>query len=154
MALLVDTSVLGRLANTDDPAHAVAETAVFQLHRRGETLLTSAQNLIEFRNFATRPLSANGLGLSASEAGAKAERFESRFAVVPDTPDIYPAWKALAHASAAIGKQVHDVRLIAVCQVHAIERLLTFNVRHFLRLAVLVPGISIVDAHDLTPRSP
>jgi predicted nucleic acid-binding protein len=148
MTLLVDTSILGRLANIDDPAHGLAETAVFELHRGGETLRTSAQNLIEFWNFATRPVSGNGLGLSVAEAEAKAERFESRFAVVSDTPDIHPAWKSLAHASAAIGKQVHDVRLIAICQVHGIERLLTFNVRHFLRFAALVPGVSIVD-----PRS-
>ena len=114
------------------------------MRRRGETLLTAAQNLIEFRNFATRPLAENGLGLPVSEAQAKSEEFESLFTVVPDTPDIYPEWKSLASLSAATGKQVHDVRLIAICKVNDIDRVLTFNVRHFLRLAAFVPGISIV----------
>ena len=82
--------------------------------------------------------------LPVSEARTKSDEFESLFPVVPDTPDIYPAWKSLANISAATGKQVHDVRLIAICKVHNIERILTFNVQHFLRFAAFVPGISIV----------
>jgi predicted nucleic acid-binding protein len=62
MAVLVDTSILGRLANRADAAHGVAQTAVAELHRRGEILHITSQNLIEFRNFATRPAGANGLG--------------------------------------------------------------------------------------------
>ncbi len=110
MPVLVDTSVLGRLANTDDPSHTVAGAAVLEMRRQHETLLTAAQNLIEFRNFATRPLADNGLGLTVLEAEAKSQEFESLFTVVPDTPDIFPEWKLLASASAAMGKQVHDVR--------------------------------------------
>ena len=68
MTVLVDTSILGRLANTDDPSHLVAGAAVLEMRRQGETLLTAAQNLIEFRNFATRPLLNNGLALPVSEA--------------------------------------------------------------------------------------
>jgi predicted nucleic acid-binding protein len=62
MAILVDTSVLGRVANRADAAHAVAQSAVAELHRRGDVLHVTAQNPIEFRNFATRPVAANGLG--------------------------------------------------------------------------------------------
>jgi predicted nucleic acid-binding protein len=148
MTVLIDTSVLGRLANTDDPNQLVASAAVLEMRRRGEVLLTAAQNLIEFRNFATRPQADNGLGLPASEAKAKSEEFESLFVIVPDTPDIYPAWKSLADVSAATGKQVHDVRLIAICKVNKIERVLTFNVRHFLRFAAFVPGITVVAPGD------
>jgi len=153
MRLLVDTSLLGRLANTDDLSHALAIAAVVELRRRQETLLTAAQNLIEFCNFATRPRSANGLELSVSEARSKADEFESLFALVSDTPDIYPVWKSLADASAAIGKQVHDVRLVAICQVHRIDGILTFNARHFLRLVTLVPGLSAVTPSNvINPR--
>jgi predicted nucleic acid-binding protein len=144
MTVLVDTSILGRLANTNDPSYLLAGTAVLEMRRRKETLLTAAQNLIEFRNFATRPVTDNGLGLPVLEAQTKAEEFESLFTVVPDTPDIYPAWKSLASASAAMGKQVHDVRLIAICKVNNIGCVLTFNVRHFLRFAAYIPGLSIV----------
>jgi predicted nucleic acid-binding protein len=38
MAILIDTSVLGRLANRADVSHPVAAAAVAELHRRSEVL--------------------------------------------------------------------------------------------------------------------
>jgi predicted nucleic acid-binding protein len=154
MAVLVDTSVLGRLANTDDPEYAAAWLAVAALHARHEELRVAAQSFVEFRNFATRPAAGNGLALSVPEADAKAEEFESLFPVLPDTPDIYPAWKLLARESMVVGKQVHDVRLVAACQVHGIAGILTFNVRHFIRLAAFVPGLTILDPQSLAASPP
>src|SRR5690349_10962501 len=98
MAILVDTRVLGRLANRADAAHAMARSAVAELHRRGEVLHVTAQNLIEFRNFATRPVAANGLGLAPAAAAGLAASFEAAFPLLDETPAIYPAWRALADA--------------------------------------------------------
>lgn len=108
MAYLVDTSVLARLANTADAFYAVAARAVLELHRRGEVLHVTPQNLIEFRNAATRPVALNGLGLAPQDVEAKAAGFEAVFPLLPDTPDIFPAWKNLVGALAVVGKQVHD----------------------------------------------
>src|SRR5262245_25739489 len=127
MAYLIDTSVLARLVNTADAQYATADRAVMDLHQRGEVLHVTAQNLIEFRNLATRPRAVNGLGLSAVDTEAKAAVFEGTFLLLPDSPDIYPAWKALVGGLAIIGKRVHDARLVAVCHVHAVTHLLTFN---------------------------
>lgn len=145
MAVLVDTSVLGRLANRADASHAVAATAIAELHRRGEALHVTAQNLIEFRNFATRNVSANGLGLTAVATERLATTFEAAFPLLGELPDIYLAWKAIVAALAVVGKQVHDARLVAVCHVHAVTHLLTFNVAHFVRMAGFGPGIVVVD---------
>jgi predicted nucleic acid-binding protein len=145
MAFLIDTSVLGRLANRTDISHPVASAAVAELHRRGEVLHVTPQNLIEFRNFATRPISANGLGLAAPAAEGLAATFESAFPLLGETPDIYPAWKAIVSALSVVGKQVHDARLVAVCHVHALTHLLTFNVSHFVQLAGYGPGVVVVD---------
>lgn len=71
MSILVDTSVLARLANTADPSHLTAARAVVELHRRGEVLHVTAQNLIEFRAVATRPVAVNGLGLTVTAAEAR-----------------------------------------------------------------------------------
>jgi predicted nucleic acid-binding protein len=142
---LIDTSVLNRLANTADLFYAVATRAVVELHRRGETVQLTAQNLIEFRNVATRPPAVNGLGLSVVDTEAKAAAFEAAFPLLAETPDIYPAWKALVAALGVIGKQVHDARLVAVCHVHGVTHLLTFNVGHFTRLAAFGPGVVVVD---------
>jgi predicted nucleic acid-binding protein len=145
MAYLMDPNVLGRLANRTDAQHGVASQAVVELHRRGEVLHVTPQVLVEFRNVATRPISLNGLGISTVDAEAQAAGFEAAFVLLAETPDIYPAWKALVGALGIIGKQVHDARLVAVCHVHAVTHLLTFNVSDFVRMAGLRPGVVVVD---------
>ena len=62
-----------------------------------------------------------------------------------ETPDIYPAWKTLVCDLGVIGKQVHDARLVAVCHVHVVTHVLTFNVSHFARMAVFGPSLVVVD---------
>lgn len=145
MAVLLDTNVLARLANTADAAYSTATRAVVELHRQGEILHVTAQNLVEFRNVATRRQAQNGLGLSVAEAAAKAAIFEAAFPLLADTPDIFPAWKALVDALDITGKQVHDARLVAVCHVHRVSHLLTFNTAHFGRLSANPPGLVVLD---------
>jgi predicted nucleic acid-binding protein len=133
------------LANVKDVQHAAASRAVTELHRRGGVLHITPQVLVEFRNVATRPVAVNGLGLPPADADTLAATYEVRFPLLPETPDIYPAWKALVAALGVVGKQVHDARLVAVCHVHAVTHVLTFNVGHFTRLAGYGPGVVVVD---------
>jgi predicted nucleic acid-binding protein len=142
---LLDTNILVRLANASDALHAVAHQAVMELHQRGEMLHITAQSLIEFRNVATRPTAQNGLGLTAVQAEAIAAKFEAMFPLLAETPDIYPAWKALVGGLGVIGKKVHDARLVAVCHVHGVTHLLTFNVGDFTPMASFRPGVIVVD---------
>jgi predicted nucleic acid-binding protein len=145
MTYFVDTSVLARLADNLSTSFPIADRAVLLLHRQQESLCITAQNLIEFRNCATRPQAANGLGLTVSAAEQQMAIFESSFPLLEETPAIFPAWKSLVHAAQVTGKQVHDARLMAVCQVHGVSHLLTFNAPHFLRFAAVLPQIAIVD---------
>jgi len=145
MAFLIDTSILVRLANVADAKFAVADRAVAELRRRGESVHMTAQNLIEFRNVATRPTVVNGLGLTVAEAESKSAIFEGSFPLLLETPDIYPAWKTLVTSLVVIGKRVHDARLVAICHVHKVTHLLTFNTPHFQSLATFGPGVIIVD---------
>jgi predicted nucleic acid-binding protein len=145
MAYLVDTNILARLANSADPQRLLASSAVLELHRRKEVLHLTPQVLIEFRGMATRPIAQNGLGLSASEAETQAAGFEAAFPLLADAADIFPTWKAIVVALGTLGKQVHDARLIAVCHVHAITHLLTFNSSHFARMEAYGPGVIVID---------
>ena len=145
MAFLLDTSILVRLANVDDAQHPVAARAVLELHRRSEILYVAPQVLVEFRNVATRPKSANGAGLPIVDAETHAATFEAKFALLAETPAIFVAWKALVGALGIIGKQVHDARIIAVCHVYAVAHVLTFNVGHFGRMAAFGPSVVVVD---------
>ena len=143
MAFLLDTSILVRLANRADPSHLVADRAVVQLHLRGELLNLTPQNLVEFRNVATRPIAVNGLGMDAASTTAEAASFETQFQLLEETRDIYPAWKVLVAAAGVLGKRVHDARLVAVCHVHRVSHLLTFNTAHFTPLAGFGPGLIV-----------
>lgn len=145
MAYLIGTSVLMRLANQGDPNHAVADRAVFKLHRQKETLHITAQNLIEFRNAATRPKAVNGLGMAIADAEREAAGFEKLFPLLPEDPRIFLTWKPLVSALGVIGKQVHDARLVAICHVNSISHILTFNVSQFTTLATFGPGVAVVD---------
>lgn len=149
MAYLVETSLLMRLANTADAQYPAALRAITALHRQGESLRTAPQNLIEFRSSATRPVAVNGLGLSTPATEAKAVAYETAFPLLPETPDIYPAWKTLVAASGCIGKQVHDARLVAVCHVYGITHVLTFNVTHFARFAAFGLGLRVVEPNSV-----
>jgi hypothetical protein len=90
MAYLLDTTILGRLANVRDVQYTVAARAVLELHRRAEVLHLTPQVMVEFRNVATRPVTVNGLGLSTVDTEALAARFEARFPLLAETPDVYP----------------------------------------------------------------
>jgi predicted nucleic acid-binding protein len=94
---------------------------------------------------ATRLAAVNGLGLSTATTQAQAVTFEARFPLLAQTPDIDPAWKSLVAALGVTGKQVHDARLVAVCQVYGVTHLLTFNVAHFVRMAGFGPRIVVID---------
>ena len=145
MKYLVDTNVLVRLANHADSHYPIALNAVIVLHRQNVDLYITPQNLIEFRNVATRPVSANGLGLTAIAAAAKAADFEIEFPLLEETNGIYSVWKAIVDALGIIGKRVHDARLAAVCHIDKIDGILTFNGGDFQQISTLAPTLAIVD---------
>ena len=139
-----------RLANKHDAQYLVAAKAVEILSLLGETLSIAPQNLVEFRASATRPIDVNGLGLSVAEAEFQATEFEAIFSLLPETPEIYPAWKALVQSAGVTGKQVHDARLVAICHVYGVSHILTFNVRHFARMASFGPGVVSIDPASIS----
>jgi len=71
MAFLVDTNVIVRWLLPHDPLSPPAVTAIDTLRGRGETVYGSAQNLIELWNVATRPPTANGLGMTPARYRSK-----------------------------------------------------------------------------------
>ncbi len=149
MPYLLDTNILLRLANADDTQHVLTTNAVASLYRAGEKLHVTAQNLIEFRNVATRPIARNGLGMSALLAAQVAASQEAAFPLLEETPNIYPTWKTLVDALGITGKQVHDTRLVAVCHVHGITHILTFNGKDFTRFQGAGPGLVVVDPNTV-----
>ena len=145
MSILVDTSVLVRLANTSDPQAGVAARAIAELRRRGEYLGITSQVLVEFRSVATRPTAVNGLGFTNQVADRDVTRFEAQFPLLIETAGIYYAWKAIVNTLGVIGKTVHDARLVAVCHVHSVTHILTFNLSQYRTLAGAPAGVTVLD---------
>jgi predicted nucleic acid-binding protein len=145
MLCLVDTSILVRLANAEDPSHAQAVGAIAALWQAGDSLHVAPQNLVEFWSVATRPLAANGLGLSVADAAAILDVYQAEFVLLPETAALFAAWRAVLNSVEVLGKQAHDARLAAHCHVHAIDSLLTFNVRHFARFTSIGPGLKLIE---------
>ena len=153
MAHLVDTNVLLRRRDINHSQFQAADEAVTRLQNRRERLCVARQNLIEFRNVASRPLNKNGLGLSAADADLDLDVAESEFDCLPEDDRVYTVWRELIAAKGVSGKQVHDARLVAYMLVYGVTHILTFNGSDFERYTMLLPeigaGIVIVQPNDV-----
>jgi len=152
LTTLVDTSILLRLSDTEDMRHAVTQRAVTRLNLEGESLVTTPQNLIEFRGVATRPVNVNGQGMTAAEVEAAIDLIESVFPLLPDRTGVYRHWRRLCRAAGVSGKQVHDTRLVAVCVTHKVSSILTWNPRDFVRFIPFVAGLQVRTPDDVLAR--
>lgn len=139
MSYLVDTNVLLRSVHKSHPMHKEAVRAVRILLARGEELCIIPQNLIEFWAVATRPVEANGLGLTINQTARKVGRLKRLFKLRPDTSTIFSEWENLVTQYQVIGKQVHDARLVAAMKIHGLSHILTFNIDDFKRFNNITP---------------
>jgi len=147
---LIDTNVLARLIALRDPLSPAALAAIDRLQEDGEGLIVAPQNLIEFWAVATRPIDANGLGLSVAKVVEEVTRFERMFRLAEEPPGLFQCWRRLAETHAVKGKQVHDTRLVALMIESRVDHILTFNVDDFRRYT----GITAVSPHSLAVRLP
>src|SRR4051794_13087977 len=113
MKVLLDTKILGRIPDASHAQHLAAVDAVAILVGRGDNPCLVQQVLYEFWVVATRPASANGLGLDAGQAAVELIRLEGLYQLLPEGPAIYPEWKRLVAAHQVVGKNAHDARLVA-----------------------------------------
>jgi predicted nucleic acid-binding protein len=151
MAYLLDTGILLRLVDVTDQHHEVVRSAVSALGRRQDNLYITTQNLAEFWNVATRPVTSNGLGASPAVTINLLERdVEPICAVLIERDSVYTELKRLVTKYNVVGKQVHDARLTAMMLVWQIESILTLNDRDFRRfepegIEVVTPASLIAD---------
>jgi predicted nucleic acid-binding protein len=129
---LLDTGILLRLLDQDDPLHTTVRRSVRLLRDQRVKLFSTFQNVCEFWNVCTRPKTARGgLGLDVPKV-EKAVALINR-SVLVDEPAVYPIWQRLMLKYQVRGVAVHDGRLVSVMLLYGIERLLTLNDRDFRR---------------------
>jgi predicted nucleic acid-binding protein len=132
MAILLDTNVLLRLVQKRHSHSALAAHATNTLDARNETMLMAHQSMVEFWAVATRPLTANGLGLTIEGAEFELDGLKKLFRVLPELP-LHEEWQRVVVKYQVSGKSVHDARLVAAMKVHRIGEILTFNMQDFVR---------------------
>jgi predicted nucleic acid-binding protein len=153
MAYLLDTGILLRLINENDPLHADVEQAVDTLLARQEELLITTQNIAELWNVATRPAANNGLALSPTEiAKLFRDTIDPLCGVLNEPEALSDLFKQLLLQYRVIGKQVHDARLVAMMLVWQIENILTLNDRDFPRYEP--EGITLVTPASILAAGP
>ena len=141
---LIDTNVLLRGAMTTSSRHSAAAGAIAALLARGDDAVLAPQVLMEFWSVATRPVGVNGFGWPLDVVRTEIDRLLDQFLLLPETPAVFGEWLRLATQHGVVGKRVHDMRLVAVMNVHQIPRLLTFNTSDFAGY-----GVAVVSPADI-----
>jgi predicted nucleic acid-binding protein len=153
MRYLIDTGILLRLVDTQDPHHALVQSVFETLGNQGDDLYITTQNVAELWNVATRPLANNGLNLPPAAISQLFQQAIEPFCTIITELDSMPSeFRRLLLQYSIVGKQVHDARLVAMMLVSQIENILTLNDRDFQRYTP--EGINIVTPGSIATPGP
>jgi predicted nucleic acid-binding protein len=145
--LLVDTNVL--LEATDERRrHHEASRA---LTESGNPLVIPAQVIREYLAVATRPVPANGLGMSTTEALENIRQFRINLRLLPKEKPILPTFLKLIATVPCTGKRIHDAHLVATAMVHRIRTIVSLNGDD---LAPFAGTVAVVTPSQALPRRP
>jgi predicted nucleic acid-binding protein len=146
MQYLVDTGVLLRLFDRKDPVHEDVRVALRWLRAQGHSFAIGTQNVSEFWNVSTRPVTARGgYGQSVETTERRVQFLEQQTTVLVETAEVYEHWRELLVGHALQGIAVHDARLVAVMTASGITHIVTLNGKDFARY----PDIVAVSPQDL-----
>lgn len=134
MLYMADTNILLRFISHSDPNHILVRDALQSLLIAGEEVCYTSQNLAEFWNVCTRPITARGgFGLSIEETNRRAQVVERNFTLLADSEAVHIEWRRLVFDYRVSGVKVHDARIAASMYVHGVTHILSFNTDDFTR---------------------
>lgn len=139
MNYLVDTNVLLRVRDQNDPRYGECVKAVDSLQTGGGRLFVCCQVLAEFWVVTTRPCDANGCGLAFEDALTAVEKVRTTFACLAEPPDMADRWQRVVTDRRVMGKPAHDARIVALMLAHGVTHLLTLNPSDFARYQEITP---------------
>ncbi|MBI2218830.1 MAG: type II toxin-antitoxin system VapC family toxin [Candidatus Rokubacteria bacterium] len=139
---LVDTNVL--LEATDE--HRAHHADAVALLESVAPLTFSSQVVREYLAVATRPVAANGLGLSTVDALANIREFRRTVRLLPEERPILATFLALLARVPCTGTRVHDAHIVATALVHRVRAIVSLNLDDFRPFASEVGIVTPVQA--------
>ncbi len=139
---LIDTSVLLRVQDEDDPRHEQCSSAIDVLRSSGRRIFVCTQVLAEFWVVLTRPRDVNGWEMEFDDAVEQMEDVRNSFPCLSEPPDLADRWQQVVLHTRTMGKPAHDAKLVALMAAHGITHLITLNPGDFARysgLSALTP---------------
>ena len=126
-AVFLDTNILLTATDESRRNHRIARRLLERGREVGLHGALSGQVAREYLVVATRPLGANGLGMTPSDALRNVEQFARRLAFCDETEAVSVRLRALVRVRGLQGKSVHDANVVATMAGHGIDTLVTEN---------------------------
>ena len=105
----------------------------------------SGQVLRECLVVSTRPVEANGLGLTLAAAVGNNRAFAERATVLEETRGVANRLPRVAEAAGCRGKQLHDANVAATMLEHGVTRVVSANPKDLTRFE----GIEVIPLSDV-----
>ena len=143
--LFCDTNVLLSAVDRRRSLHSRAFRILNEVPNQGVELCVSGQVLRECLVVSTRPVEANGLGLTLAAAVGNNRAFAERATVLEETRGVANRLPRVAEAARCAGKALHDANIAATMLEHGVTRVVTANPQDLMRFE----GIEVVPLSDV-----
>jgi predicted nucleic acid-binding protein len=151
MLVLLDTNILLRLFERADPNYRDIRAVLTLSWGRGDELVTTPQNVIEYWNVSTRPVTARGgYGRSVAKTRARLAGIQRVCRMLAETDETFEEWKRTVIAHSIVGVSVHDARIVAQMAIANVRSIVTLNPSDFRRY----PGITVMTPQDVLATVP
>lgn len=130
--VFLDTNVLLCATDRSREYHDECRRLIASAATNGYHLAVSGQILREYLVVTTRPIDANGLGLSSADALRNVQAFGGPpTAFCDEGESVSKRLRALVEAYDLAGKRLHDANVVATMLVAGIQRLITVDIDDF-----------------------
>lgn len=143
--LFCDTNVLLSAVDRRRPLHSRAVRVLNEVPNHGVELCVSGQVLRECLVASTRPVEANGLGLTLAAAVGNNQAFAERATVLEETRGVAKRLPGVAEAAGCSGKAIQDANIAATMLEHRVGRVVTANPQDLMRFE----GIEVVPLSEV-----
>ena len=125
--VFIDTNILLTATDSRRENHRKAIDLFRNATQKEFTLCLSGQVLREYLVVATRPVSANGLGLGIPDVAQNVEKFRSVTVFLAEHLTVHRELLKAFKGKRVTGAKIHDLNIVATMKVAGVRHLLTLN---------------------------